>query len=222
MLFKVFLGIFIATSALAIIGIVAEFAFPDRSVPYLKHLVWITLGEVAGGIVLSFNQRNERPAADPHANIRRSLELFKAVLTTGSDASQQCRLHYLEYDPKHDRLTMAVQDGAYQDRHFEMGVEEGLEKKLVVCEALRANGLRGRDLPPDHFQQYPDSPIRATITAVLASPVSSGGAHPDGVVAMDFDIPFKDIEIPRSKLEAMFLKLCTIIEDDLKDMRGAA
>lgn len=225
-LFLSFLLLFLLTAGMALTGIWISWKSPDIELPHLGKLVAITIVEVCAGIVLlfykSFGLKKQPSDAassndDKEDSVKDCFSLFKDCLNACSSVEVNFRLHFLSYNSDEDSLSMAVQDDVYQDSHFEMGIDEGCQKDIVVCKALRKKGLVSEKLSSDHFVKYPNSPIRKKLREVMAFSISKADGSVKGVVALDSDEELEKIGITGGKLEKIFLKLCKVIENILNN-----
>lgn len=224
-LFISFLALFIITAGTALVGICISWKNPNIDFPYLNKLITITIVEVCGGIVLLFNKsfglKNKKQEKDHLANnlenkaisIKDCFTLFKQCITVCSDNEINFRLHYLKYKKEDDTLLMVVQDDMYEDSHFEFSVEDGCKKDIVVCKALRRDGLVLEKLKADHYVKYPNIPIRKQLKEVMAFPIKTSDGKIAGVVSFDSDEEFHETGISEDKLGNLFLRLCKSVEN---------
>jgi hypothetical protein len=156
-------------------------------------------------------------AFDFRRSIRDCFKLFKQTLTTSLEYDMKFRLNFLRYDSTKNKLIMYIQDDVYQDKHFAIDIETGAKKGIVVCEAIKKRKFLNINLPPDHYTFYSESPIRETLSSVMASPIRNTEGNIIGVVALDSDKKFSELALSEIKLKETFLNLCNMLEDIIQD-----
>jgi hypothetical protein len=148
---------------------------------------------------------------DVRPEIERLLSFFKGTIRTLSVRGSKFRLHYLRYDRVGQRLTMEVQDEVYPDSSFEMRIDEGASKGVVVCEAAMLQKLVRRVLAVDHSTYYSDTQIPEKLSEVMAYPIQDENRSLLGILALDSKKPFAELGIDEDDFEDVFVQLANVV-----------
>ena len=171
-----------------------------------------------------------------HEQIKRGFRLYKATLGALSGDTSWIRVSFLKYLPStnsEDEVLMLIQDDeGYEDQDFSKSITEGVDQKIVVCEAAKQEHPWpiARTVPKKSHSLYEDSEIPDSVRSVIAyqvrykSSVNSSGKssrEKAGVVALDFTLPLAEIHekgiTDLERLRETFMKLCNFVAELIAD-----
>ena len=142
--------------------------------------------------------------------IKSIFEISKLYLSK-ENTDTKFRLLFFKYKNINDSLAMYVQDQEYRDWDVEVDRQDGLRRKIVVCEALSKNTFISRNLDIDHYENYDGLSIPEKIKSIMAVPINLKGKEVFGILAIDSNRRIEDMNPSSENIECLLTNINIII-----------